>query len=82
MAKKKSKVFDCVEMKTRIQARLQAEWAGLSNEQVRERIQQRLAESDDPLAQWWRRVGESESRSPVPCRREKAADAFGPADKP
>lgn len=52
----KSKTFDCVEMKNRIQRKLREEWKDLSDEQVRERIHRHLETSDDELARWWRQV--------------------------
>ena len=53
---KKDKTFDCVAMKNAIQAQLQAERAGLTEEEVRRRRREWLETSADPLAQWWRRA--------------------------
>ena len=50
------KTFDCVGTKDTIQARQRREWKGMSDEEVRRRIQQRLETSDDPLARKWRRL--------------------------
>jgi hypothetical protein len=36
----RQKDFDSVEMKAQIQARLQQEWAGLTDEQVRRKIEE------------------------------------------
>ncbi|NUM54159.1 MAG: hypothetical protein HUU46_10990 [Candidatus Hydrogenedentes bacterium] len=53
MAKKE---FDCVEMKARIQERMQKEYEGLSDSEVRERIRRRLETSNSLIAQKWRRM--------------------------
>jgi len=50
------KTFDCVELKNAIQAKQRREWKGLSDEEVRRRVQQRLDASNDPLARKWRRL--------------------------
>lgn len=55
---KKKKAFDCVEMKNAIQAQHLGEREGLSDNEVRQRITERLAMSDDPVAGKWRRIGE------------------------
>ncbi len=57
----KAKSFDCVAMKNAIQAKRLVEWEGLPDEEIRQRIRQRLATSDDPVAVWWRRIGEAEA---------------------
>lgn len=54
--RKKSKSFDCVQMKRDIQAKLAKEWEGLTDEEIRTRIQQDLATSDDPVARKWREL--------------------------
>jgi hypothetical protein len=46
--------FDCVEMKSRVQARLAEEFAGLTDDQVRRRLAEELTEGDDPVARKWR----------------------------
>ena len=53
MAQKK---FDCVEMKDRIQAEMLREYEGLSDEEVRERIQLKLETSDSVVAKKWRKM--------------------------
>ncbi len=58
---KKQKQFDCVQMKNAIQARRRQEYAGLTDEQVRERIAQRLADSDDIVARKWRKITNRET---------------------
>jgi hypothetical protein len=56
VAKKKSKSFDCVEMKNRIQARHRKEWAGLTDEEARCLIQEELSNGDDVVSRKWRRL--------------------------
>ncbi len=56
MAKKKSKAFDCVEMKNRIQAKHRKEWAGLTDQEVRRLIQEELSNGDDVVSRKWRRL--------------------------
>lgn len=52
----KTKTFDCIAMKDRIQAELLREWEGLSDAEIRIRIQHDLETSDTPVARWWRRI--------------------------
>lgn len=49
-----SKEFDCVWMKNEIQARLREQWEGLTEAQIRAKVQNHLATSDSELAKWWR----------------------------
>ena len=63
MARKKD--FDCVEMKNAIQARRRQQYEGLSDEEVRKRIDAELATSDDPVARKWRKIAEREAQSPA-----------------
>jgi len=65
---KKTKKFDCVRLKDEIQARLTRQWRGLTDKEIRERIQQELATSKSPIAQLWRKLE---------ARDEKAAKAPG-----
>ena len=51
----KSKTFDCVDMKNKIQAKLQEEYEGLTLEEVRKRRRAKLEASKDPLARKFRR---------------------------
>lgn len=51
---KKTKSFDCVEMKNAIQAQLRKEHEGLSDEEIERRRRAWLETSDDRLAKWWR----------------------------
>jgi hypothetical protein len=53
---KKAKEFDCVRMKDEIQARLTRQWRGLTDAEIRERIQRKLATSKSPIAQLWRKL--------------------------
>jgi hypothetical protein len=53
---KKAKAFDCVRLKDEIQARLTRQWRGLTDEQIRERIRRKLATSNSPIAQLWRKL--------------------------
>ncbi|NOT00865.1 MAG: hypothetical protein HOP29_09575 [Phycisphaerales bacterium] len=50
----RTKTFDCVEMKNAIQRKLSEEWKGLSDEEIRRRVHQRLETSDDELSRWSR----------------------------
>ncbi len=52
----KTKTFDCVEMKNRIQAELLAEEQRLGAEEVARRHEEWLKTSNDPLAVWWRNI--------------------------
>lgn len=63
MAKKKA--YDCVEMKNAIQAKQREEYAGLTDDEVRARIEQKLATSDDPVARKWRAAGKHEQHLPT-----------------
>ena len=56
---KKTKTFDCVEMKNKIQAQLAAEYRGLTDEERRRRIADELATSDNPVARKWRTMKEA-----------------------
>lgn len=67
----KEKKFDCIEMKDDIQSRLLAEWAGRSDQEIRERIQRNMVESDSPLAQLWRSI----AGASVKTGTERAAQA-------
>jgi hypothetical protein len=53
---KKEKAFDCVAVKNQIQARHRAEWEGLTDEEIRRRVRERLGESNDPVARKWRQL--------------------------
>jgi hypothetical protein len=49
---KKTKAFDCLKMKDDAQARLREKWAGLTAGQVREKVSEALATSDDAVVRW------------------------------
>ena len=55
----KTKVFDCVEMKNRIQAEISKENEGLSEVEITERRRVLLETSDDPVAKKWRQLRRS-----------------------
>ncbi len=57
---KREKAFDCLNMKDEIQASLGRKWAGLTDEEVRERMRQELATSEDVVSRWWRSIGQVE----------------------
>jgi hypothetical protein len=52
----RTKTFDCVEMKRVLQEQRAKEYAGLTDEQIAERIQETLDTSDDSVAVWYRKV--------------------------
>lgn len=57
MSKKR---FDCVEMKSTIQAQRRKEREDLSDEEIRQRISRTLATSEDVVARKWRRIADHE----------------------
>ena len=59
----KTKTFDCVEMKRAVQAGHAQEYAGLTDEEIGMRIQQKLATSDHPVAVWYRKVRAQKAES-------------------
>lgn len=52
----RTKAFDCVEMKRRVQEQRAKEYAGLTDEEIARRIQETLNTSDDPVAAWHRKI--------------------------
>ena len=60
---KKAKEFDCVRTKDEIQARLARQWRGLTDEEIRERIQRNLATSQSPIAKLWRSIQAREKKT-------------------
>lgn len=52
----KGKTFDCVAMKENVQAQHAKEYAGLSQNEIRLRVQRKLETSEHPAAAWWRRI--------------------------
>lgn len=65
------KQFDCVEMKNQIQAQMQKEYEGLTDEEVRRRIRHRLETSDSIVAQKWRRMRDFKSAGHSSAERAK-----------
>lgn len=63
---KTAKTFDCVQMKDEIQARLRAEWQGLTEQEIRARVREHLETSDSTVAKWWRAI---HGARPVPENR-------------
>jgi len=59
----RSKTFDCVQMKDEIQARLRAEWQGLTEEEIRAKVPEHLETSDSSIAKWWRSVQRAKQES-------------------
>ena len=51
---KRTKSFDCVEMKNAIQAQLRKEYEGLDDAEILRRRRQWLETSDSAVAKWWR----------------------------
>ena len=77
---KKAKQFDCVKMKEQIHAKLDREFRGLTDRQIRERIRRKLATSDNEVARWWREMlagataaDKPAAHSGAPRRRRKPA---------
>jgi len=58
---KRSKSFDCVDMKLRLQARLRAEETRLGRARFDAKWRRWREKSADPLAVWWRRVESAKS---------------------
>jgi len=58
---KKAKSFDCVEMKSAIQAKLAEEYEGLSEEEIRARREQKIASSNHPAVRKWREIAKAEA---------------------
>ncbi len=56
----KTKVFDCVEMKNRIQAEISMENEGLTDAEIAERRRVLLETSEDPVARKWRKLRRSD----------------------
>jgi hypothetical protein len=54
--------FDCVAMKRKLQARLHEKFAGLSYIQMAHRIEEELAVSQDPVAEQFRKLRETQMK--------------------
>lgn len=50
----KPKTFDCVAMKNRIQAEVEADRKRLGEAEIARRHREWIETSDTPLARWWR----------------------------
>lgn len=59
----KTKSFDCVAMKNRIQAELVEERKQLGEQEQLRRHHEWLKTSDDPLAVWWRSLKEVQTEA-------------------
>ena len=59
----KMKTFDCVEMKRQIQAERTKEFAGLSDDEAAQRMHENLMTSENPAAQWYRRVKKAKEQA-------------------
>jgi hypothetical protein len=62
----KTKTFDCVEMKNRIQAELLAEKERLGEVEMARRRKEWLETSTAPLAVWWRKAASVEGADRKP----------------
>ncbi|MDZ4860148.1 MAG: hypothetical protein SGI88_14310 [Candidatus Hydrogenedentes bacterium] len=69
-----TKDFDCVEMKNRIQAEMLKEFNGITDEEIRQRINDMLETSDSLVARKWREIREYHG----PKRTEREATIRGP----
>ncbi len=63
------KTFDCVAMKDEIQKRRRQQYAGLSDEQIRQRMREALATSTDPAARKWREIAATEPKDSQSANR-------------
>ena len=63
---------DCVEMKNRIQQAMRDEEQRIGTKVAAERRRRWLADSDDPLACWWRSLcGLPDANQPPPVVRDE-----------
>lgn len=60
----KTKTFDCVGMKNRIQTEINKESEGLSEAEISERRRILLETSDDPVAKKWRQLEKVDTVTP------------------
>ena len=76
MGKGRRKTFDCVELKSSIQAEIGEEEAKLGAEEAEKRHAHWVRTSEDPLAMWWRSVaGNGAAAGPSPRGKKKNAAA-------
>ena len=52
----KKKTFDCVELKRRIQDKLQDEYNDMTDEEIRRKRARKVETSDSPIANKWRQL--------------------------
>ena len=57
-----AKTFDCVEMKNRIQARLDEQYRGLTDDEIWECIKSKAATSESPVWKWWREMQKADKQ--------------------
>ena len=62
--KETGKSFDCVAMKDAIQARLVARRRGMSAAEFVDDVEQTLARSSAPIAEFWRRISAGQRPKP------------------
>ena len=60
-----------MKLKDEIQARLLAEYRGLSDDEITLRIHKKLEASDSPVARWWRAIVARETESAASRGRRK-----------
>lgn len=68
---KKTKRFDCVQMKNEIQVKMLRQYRGMSDGEVQRAMEQELATSDSPVARFWRRItaaGKSQKFAETPAK--------------
>ena len=62
---KKTKRFDCVQMKNEIQAKLLRNNRGMTDDEVQRALEAELATSNTPAARFWRRITSTPAASKV-----------------
>lgn len=60
---KMQKEFDCVQMKDAIQRRLQRRRQGMSTHEFIADMRKSIADSQSPVALWWRRLEKRQAES-------------------
>ena len=61
------KEFDCVKMKNDIQMRLYEKRKNMTPQEEMEDIRKTLAESQSPIAKWWRKIQKTPTLSHSPA---------------
>ena len=64
----KTKTFDCIAIKDRIQAELLEEQARVGDTEMQRRHREWLQTSDAPLARWWRSLEATRTGASEPTR--------------